>query len=601
MSFKMLLEKLQTAPMTLPRAAAGAWVLLLLPLPGLAQSSASSALDQLFDDERAYVWRADPLAATRAGVHQHDHRLPDVRPAAQEANLAADRRFLQRLRAIERADLDLDEQVSYDLFEAMVAGRVMLARHQEWRAPLNSDSGFHVEVLLMGELARPRTTRDYERYIERLSDVPRYFAEHTANMRQGIRDGFTLPAEILEGVSAVIGAQQADQPEASPLWEPFTRFPASVSEADRRRFVRAGRATIAEKVITAYAEFQRFFEQTYRPAARETIAASDLPNGRAFYEDLVRYFTTLPDATPDMVHRIGLDEVRRIRAEMEGIIREVGFDGDFSAFVEFLRTDPQFYVKTPEALLKEAAFIAKEIDGRLPELFGMLPRTPYGIRPVPEELAANYTAGRYNRGPVGAAGEYWVNTYALDTRPLYALPALTLHEAVPGHHLQGALARELSGLPAFRRELYPHAFGEGWGLYAERLGEEIGVYHTPHQRFGRLSYDMWRACRLVVDTGMHAKGWSRQQALDYLAQNTALSLHEVRTEIDRYIAWPGQALAYKMGELEIVALRRMAEGELGERFDVRDFHDAVLTNGGVTLPVLRRQIEAFIEEVARPG
>jgi uncharacterized protein (DUF885 family) len=573
-------------------------ILVLLNASAALAQPASSTLNELFDDERAYVWRADPLAASRAGVRDYDDRLARVTPADQEANLTADRRFLERLQAIDREAVGPDERVSYDLFQAMVEGRVTLAGHREWRTPLNSDSGFHVDVLLMHQLARPRTTRDYQRFIARLNDVPRFFAEHIDNMQQGIRDGFTLPAEVLEGVSSVIAAAQFDEPEDAPLWQPFAKFPPTVPEVDRPRLLASARAAIADAVLPAYADFQRFFEEQYRPGARRSIGASELPNGRAYYADLVRYFTTLPDVSAQQIHRIGLEEVTRIRAEMDAVIEEVGFRGSFDEFLEFLRTDPQFYATTPEQLLREAAWIAKEIDGRLPELFGVLPRTPYGVRPVPAEIAANYTAGRYSSGPVGAAGEYWVNTYALDTRPLYVLPALTLHEAVPGHHLQGALARELTGMPVFRREFYPHAFGEGWGLYAERLGEEIDVYHTPYQRFGRLSYDMWRACRLVVDTGMHAMGWPRQRALDYVADNTALTKHEVRTEVDRYIAWPGQALAYKMGELKIVELRERAATALGPRFDLRAFHDAVLHNGGVTLPVLERQIEAYIDKAS---
>jgi uncharacterized protein (DUF885 family) len=347
-------------------------------------------------------------------------------------------------------------------------------------------------------------------------------------------------------------------------------------------------------VIPAYAEFKAFFEGEYRPAARRTIGASALPDGEAYYADLVRYFTTLPQATPRQVHDTGLAEVKRIRGEMEAIVAEVGFKGSFGDFLVFLRTDPQFYAKTPEQLLWHAAWITREIDGRMPDFFGRIPRAPYTVKPVPAALAPNYTGGRYNPGPLGAAGEYWVNTYALQNRPLYVLPALTLHEAAPGHHTQGSLSRELEDVPAFRRNFYPHAFGEGWGLYSEFLGVEMGVYHTPYERFGRLTYEMWRACRLVVDTGMHAFGWTRQQALDFMKSNTALSEHEIRTEIDRYIAWPGQALAYKTGELEIKALRRRAESELGRKFDVRAFHDAVLGQGGVTLPVLGRQVDAYI-------
>jgi uncharacterized protein (DUF885 family) len=555
---------------------------------------ASAALQRLFDDERAFLWQADPLAATYDGIHDYDDRLPSVTPDEQERRLRADEGFLQRLRGIDRASLAPQEQVSYDLFDFMVTQRVSLARHREWRMPLNSDSGFHADVLQMHEAANPRSVQDYERYIARLNDLPRYFDENIANMREGVRDGFTLPAEILEGVSSIVAAEQFATAEDCPLFRPFAAFPASVPASERARLAAAGRQAVEQSVIPAYARFQEFFEREYRPQARRSIGASGLPGGREYYADLVRYFTTLPDATPAQVHAIGLAEVARIRAEMEAIVREVGFEGSFAEFLSFLRTDPQFYARTPEQLLREAAWITKEVDGRLPELFGRMPRTPFTVKPVPEQLAPNYTGGRYNPGAMGGAGEYWVNTYALDKRPLYVLPSLTLHEAVPGHHMQGALARELENVPRFRLNFYPHAFGEGWGLYAEKLGEELGVYHTPYQRFGRLTYEMWRACRLVVDTGMHSQGWTRQQALDYLTANTALSTHEIRTEVDRYIAWPGQALAYKIGELEILRLRARAESALGARFDVRAFHDAVLENGGVTLPVLEQRIEALI-------
>jgi len=482
-----------------------------------------------------------------------------------------------------------------------VSQRVTLGRHREWRAPLNSDSGFHFDVLYMDQFAEPRTVADYERYIARLNDVPRFFGENIANMRAGMRDGFTLPAAVLDGAAKTIAGAQYDDAEKLPLWRPFAQLPKAVPDAQRARLAAAGKAALTDAVMPAYAAFQRFFETEYRPAARATIAASSLPQGAAYYADVVRYFTTLPDATPAMIHEIGVGEVARIRGEMEAIVREVKFAGDFAGFLAFLRTDPRFYAKTPTELLREAAWIAKEIDGKLPRYFGRLPRMPYGVMPVPEALAPNYTSGRYNPGPVGAAGEYWVNTYALDTRPLYVLPSLTLHEAVPGHHLQIALARELAGAPGFRLNFFPHAFGEGWALYAEKLGEEMGIYHTPYQRFGRLTYEMWRACRLVVDTGIHAMGWTREKGQAFLAANTALSTHEIRTEVDRYISWPGQALAYKIGEVRIVELRRRAVEALGARFDLRAFHDAVLENGGVTLPVLERRINAYIKSARGSG
>ena len=563
-------------------------------------ADARAELERLFADERAFTWREDPLAATYDGVHDYDHRLPGVTPADQARRLEADRKFVERLRAIDRGALSAFDAVSYDLFDFMVTQRIALAKYREWRAPLNSDSGFYADLLQLHDLQAPRSTKDYDNYVARLADVPRYFRENISNMRQGIADGFVLPAEIVPGIANVIAGAQYAKAEDSPFWIPFAEFPAAVPEADRERVAAAGKAAIEEKVIPAYAEFKAFFDGEYRPAARRTIGASDLPEGKAYYADLVRYFTTLPDATAEAIHATGLAEVARIRAGMEAIVEEVGFRGSFADFLAFLRTDPRFYAKTPEQILRHAAWITREIDGRMPDFFGVIPRAPYTVKPVPAALAPNYTGGRYNPGPLGAAGEYWVNTYALQNRPLYVLPALTLHEAAPGHHTQGALSRELEGVPVFRRNFYPHAFGEGWGLYSEFIGVEMGIYHTPYERFGRLTYEMWRACRLVVDTGMHAFGWTRQRALDYMKSNTALSEHEIRTEIDRYIAWPGQALAYKTGELEIKRLRGRAERALGPGFDVRKFHDAVLGQGGVTLPVLSRQVDAYIAGARGP-
>jgi uncharacterized protein (DUF885 family) len=535
------------------------------------------------------------LLATRAGDSRYNDRLP-VATAAQFARQArADADFLARLRRIDRAALPPASQLNRDLLEFVLRHRVALAPFRAWRIPLVSDEGFHIEVTRMADGMPMRTVRDYEDYLARLAAIPAYFQQNLDNLRAGLADGFTLPAEILPGVLAVVEAQQFPSAEASPFYAPFERLPQRIAPADRARLAAAGEATIRTAVLPAYRELQRFFAEEYAPRARRTVGARDLPDGERYYAALVRYFTNL-DVTPEQVHAIGLAEVARIRGEMQAVIREAGFSGDFGAFLAFLRSDPQFYAKTPDELLKDASYIAKQIDGRLPGYFGRLPRLTYSVEPVPADIAPNYTGGRYVPPPVGGmrGGQYWVNTYALDKRPLYVLPSLTLHEAVPGHHLQGALAQELEHVPPFRRNLYPHAFGEGWGLYAEKLGIEMGIYRTPYEHFGRLTYEMWRACRLVVDTGLHAQGWSRQRALDYLAANTALSLHEVRTEVDRYIAWPGQALAYKMGELKILELRARATRELGDRFDLRAFHDAVLGNGGVPLPVLERQIDEYI-------
>ncbi len=569
---------------------------------GAASDAASidAQLRQLFAEEWAERVRDDPLYATAVGVHEYDDRLPAVTPADYARQLARDRAFEQRLQALPRAALAPAEQLNYDLFDYELADRIALAPFRDWRIPLTSDSGFHTEVLLMADGVAMTRPEDYQRFIARLAAVPDYFAQQIANLRLGLAEGYTLPAAVMPGVLRIIQGQQYASAEACPLYEPFRHFPATIPAAEQQRLLAAGRTAIETQVLPAYRRLLEFFRDTYAPAARQGIAATELPDGKALYAALVRHYTTL-DLTPDEVQRIGLEEVARIQRDMDAAMRATGFQGDLAAFLKFLRTDRQFYATTPQQLLERASFIAKQIDGKLPAFFGKLPRLPYSVQPVPADLAPNYTAGRYSPPPLGGTrgGEYWVNTTALDQRPLYALTALTLHESVPGHHLQIALALELADVPPFRQQLYPDAFGEGWGLYAEKLGEDMGMYRTPYDEFGRLTYEMWRACRLVVDTGMHAFGWSREQTREYLRSHTALSEREVQTEIDRYIAWPGQALAYKMGELEILELRRRARERLGADFDIRAFHDAVLDNGGMPLPVLERQIEAYIATARR--
>ncbi|HRC86042.1 MAG TPA: DUF885 domain-containing protein, partial [Thermoanaerobaculia bacterium] len=435
----------------------------------------------------------------------------------------------------------------------------------------------------------------YENYLSRLAALPAYFEQETALLEEGLKAGFTPPQAVFAGFESTITPHIVDDAKKSAFYKPFESFADTFPKAAASRLEARGRQLILEAVVPAYRRFLDFITHRYIPGARTTIGASELPRGQDYYRYLVRHFTTL-EVTPEQVHQLGLEEVARIRAEMQQVIASVGFQGSFAEFLHFLRTDPRFYAKTPDQLLKEASFIAKKMDGKLPSLFGRLPRQPYGVEPVPADLAPKYTGGRYVEAPLDGkrAGTYWVNTYALESRPLYTLEALTLHEAVPGHHLQISLQKELTGLPDFRRFAYVNAFGEGWGLYSEHLGLEAGFYTDPYSNFGRLTYEMWRACRLVVDTGLHAMGWSRQQAMDYLAGNTALSLHEVETETDRYISWPGQALSYKMGELKIRELRKKAEAELGPNFDLRAFHDAVLANGTVPLTVLEDQINDFI-------
>jgi uncharacterized protein (DUF885 family) len=587
--FAVLLLAACTPPATTENAAAEA---------SASSNAATIELQQLFSDEWNSRLARNPLFASRMGVADFDDRLPDMSADAQRQNLEEDLDYLSRLDSIDRSTLSQEDQTNYDLFKFVVGHRATLAEYQQYKVPILSDAGFHMSVQRMYESMSFATPQDYEKYLSRLRALGPYFEQNIGNMRDGIAEGFTQPRVILDGIVPSIAGAIVEQPTDSVFYTPFRSIPAHFSDADADRLREEAASVISNTVMPAYRGFLQFFTEEYMPGARDTLGASSLENGKAYYEDLTRYFTTLDDATPDGIHELGLQEVARIRAEMEDIIKQVEFDGTFAEFIEFLRTDPQFYVEEPKQLLKEASYIAKKVDGQMPAFFRTLPRLSYGVRAVPDDIAPNYTTGRYWGAPIGGrrGGYYMVNTYALDKRPLYTLPALTVHEGVPGHHHQNALRQEIEGVPDFRRAFYPHAFGEGWGLYTEKLGIEMNIYETPYDHFGRLSYEMWRAVRLVVDTGMHYKGWSREQAQNFLADNSALSLHNVRTEIDRYISWPGQALAYKMGELKILELRARAEQELGDKFDIRDFHDAILMTGGVPLDMLEQEIERFIEE-----
>ncbi len=578
-------------------------VLAALLVATAARATPSDELAALFSDYWSTTLREDPFQATQAGVADYNRLVPAVAPADYRRRMVMAEEFAKRLDAIALDGVSETERVSADILRFILMHEIALAGFDSWRQPFLSDSGFHTAMNDVSRSTPFRTRTDFEDYIARLEALPAFLDQSVANMRQGLDDGFTQPKEILLHVLPSFEAQATGVAADHPLFAPFAKIPDSIPPGERARLERDGARVLQEKLIPAFGRVFAFMKDEYVPRARTSLGVSSAPGGEAYYASLVRYYTTLDDATPDSVHALGLQEVARIRAEMEAVVKRAAFKGTFAEFQAFLRTDEQFYAKTPEALLKEAAWIAKSIDGRLPAYFGKLPRQPYSVQPVPADVAPNYTTGRYSGAPPGAdrGGEYWVNTYALEKRPLYELPALTLHEAVPGHHLQAALAYEIEAAPAFREQFYPHAFGEGWALYAEKLGVEMGIYKTPYDELGRLSYEMWRAARLAIDTGIHAKGWTRQQAIDYLAGNTALSLHNVQTEVDRYISWPGQALAYKMGELTIWELRAKAEAALGERFDIRDFHDAVLTEGGLPLDILRARIDAYIaREKAAP-
>ncbi|MFQ5718279.1 MAG: DUF885 family protein [Acidobacteriota bacterium] len=562
---------------------------------------ATTRLHRLFDEEWEFRLEEDPLLATSVGRHEYDDRLPAVSAADQTRRATFWRDILGRLGRIDRTELTRTDQISADIFRGQVNDAVADVEFGAWQIPLNADSGFQTAFARLPEEVPLATVADYEHYIARLLAFPTHVDAQIANMRLGMARGMTLPRAVMNGLDSTVSAHVVEDVSDSVFFAPFTSFPLTVPTAPRARLVKEGREAVMNGAVAGYRRFLDFLVHDYMPACRSTIGASDLPDGRAYYQQQIRHFTTL-DLSPEEIHAIGQQEVARIRAEMDAVIEEVGFDGDFAAFLAFLRTDPRFYAKTPEELLKDAAWIAKRMDGKLPALFRTLPRLPYTVAPVPAAIAPKYTAGRYVNAPQGSTrpGTYWVNTTSLAQRPLYTLEALTLHESVPGHHLQVSLNNEIENLPPFRRFSYISAFGEGWGLYSERLGLEAGFYTDPYSNFGRLTYEMWRACRLVVDTGLHALGWSRQQAIDFLAANTALSLHEITTETDRYISWPAQALSYKLGELKIRELRARAEATLGERFDIRSFHDAVLLSGAVPLTVLEEQIEAWIAAQESP-
>lgn len=554
-------------------------------------------LHALFAEEWKFRLAEEPLFATSAGYHQYDDRLPQVTIADETRRAQFWRELLGKLEKIGRVQLSHDDQINFDIFKMQLRDNLDDFEYQTYLIPFTVDAGFHIGFARLPNQMPFATIQDYENYTKRLQAFPEYVAQHIDLLKGGLKIGMTMPQVVLQGFDVTIATHVVDDPAKSVFYAPLAKFPATMPADEQNRLRQSGEAAIRESIVPAYRRLLEFMINEYIPNARTTIGASELPNGRDYYAQRIRHFTT-QDMSVDEVHQLGLNEVQRIRSEMTEIIKQVGFTGDFAAFLKFLRTDPQFYAKTPEELLKEACYIAKRMDGKLPALFKTLPRLPYSVQAVPAHLAPKYTAGRYVGPALGSTepGYYWVNTYALENRPLYVLESLTLHEAVPGHHLQTALARELEGLPNFRRFLYLSAFGEGWGLYSERLGLEAGFYTNPYSNFGRLTYEMWRACRLVVDTGIHAKGWTREQAMDFLASNTALSLHEVRTETDRYISWPGQALAYKIGELKIRELRRKAEESLGEKFDVREFHDVVLRNGAVPLTVLDGEVNAYIQE-----
>ena len=549
----------------------------------------------IYEKEWAFRMKEFPLFASYTGSHDYADQLGDVSEQAQTRRYEFWGGVRSELDSVSCQRLDREECINYRIFVKQMDNYLAAYETKSYLIPFNSDWGFYMELARLPEETDFGNLDDYRNYLGRLHQMPTIMDQYIALMRKGLELGITQPRVILDGRDEPIKAQIVESVDQSPFFGPFQDIPESVAGGEKAKLLATAEKVISSDVIPAFQRLYDFFQQEYLPGARKSLGASDLPDGERFYQAQIQLYVTV-DMTPQEIHRIGLEQVARIRTEMEAIIEEVGFEGDFAAFLEFLRSDPQFYAKTPKELLAHASYYAKKIDGRLPMLFGHLPRQPYGVAPVPEDIAPFYTAGRYVPAPLAAhrGGYYWVNTHALESRPLYAIPALTLHEGAPGHHTQGALAQEQEDRPSFRRFDYISAYGEGWGLYSEKLGLEMDIYETPYEHFGRLTYEMWRACRLVIDTGIHAMGWTRDQALDYLASNTALSIHEVTTEVDRYISWPAQALSYKLGEYTIWQLRARAEQELGEEFDIRAFHDFILSLGSVPLDVLSEETEIWI-------
>jgi uncharacterized protein (DUF885 family) len=563
-----------------------------------ADSSADAQLAALIKEAWEFSLREDPLFATNAGDHRYDDQLPHVSLDRAKNRDGVRRGFLTRLEIIDRDALTPADQTNYDILGRLLRDDI---RDYEFRLhlmPVTDRNGFHIDFPELPRNLTFSTVRDYENYIARLSAFATYAAEHIDVMREGVRQGMTAPSVIMQRYNEPLEAQIVEDPEKSLLFAPFREFSPGIPESEHERLRTAGRKAIAESVVPGYRRFLAFMKDEYVPNCRGTIAASALPRGRDFYRYCVGKFTTLDDLTPDEVHAIGQAEVKRIRGEMDEIIRDVKFEGDFAEFTEFLRTDPKFYAISAEELEKEVAYAMKRMEGQLPALFGRLPRVPCGVRQVPAYIAPQTTFAYYQppSGDGRRAGFYYINTYNLPMRPLYMIEALSLHESIPGHHLQIALQQEQEGLPNFRKYSGFTSFVEGWALYSERLGLESGFYKDPYSDFGRLTMEVWRACRLVVDTGMHYLGWTREQAIEFMRANSAMPIHDIRAEVDRYIGWPGQALAYKIGELKIRELRKEAESRLGDRFDIRAFHDVVLGSGSVPLGLLENHVQTWIDE-----
>ncbi len=506
--------------------------------------------------------------------------------------------LIQELKQVSEEGLSESEKISKALLLFVLQDKIDENTYKTYLNTITNERAFHLELSRMGN----RTFKNIQQvkgYLKQLDEGPKMVDYNLNLLRAAIKEGMAQPRAIFNNYEDTYDKHIVSDVTKSEFYKPFLNLPESFSIALKDSIIKVAKASVQKNAVNQYKKIKSFFEDEYFPNTRKELGISSIPNGPAFYQNRINYFTTSDQYTADDIHQIGLKEVARIKAEMQSIIDDLGFKDSFADFIEFLRTDEQFYPKTAKELLMFARDIAKRIDAELPRFFKTLPRKPYGVVPVPAEIAPNYTGGRYSGSYTETtAGYYWVNTYNLPSRTLYTIPALTAHEAVPGHHLQISLNNELpKTIPSFRRGLYLSAYGEGWGLYSEYLVDEMNIYTTPYEKFGQLTYEMWRACRLVVDTGVHAKGWTRQQMIDYLSENTALSIHEVTTETDRYISWPGQAISYKIGELKIRELRQKAEAELDTKFDIREFHEIILEQGTVTLAIMENRVNNYIQKV----
>ena len=559
-----------------------------------AADDSNARLEALFQSEWERGLRENPLSATYLGDHRYDDRWPDLSPAALAKSNAADRAVLGKLDGFDAASLTEANRLNRDLFRRVYQNSVDAYDWGLQYMQINQRGGVQTASEI-AELIDFRTAKDYENWIARMNGIGAFVDQNIALLAEGAKRGIVQPRVIMQRIPDQIAKQVVAEPEQSPFWKPFETMPDDMPAAEQERLRAAGRKAIAGNVVPAYQRLQAFFNDTYLPATQANVGIWALPDGDPWYQKRIAWFTTT-NLTADQIHEIGLKEVARIRGEMQKVIEQVGFKGTFQEFLQYLRTDPKFHYTDPKQLLAAYQAMAKRIDPMLPLYFGRLPRLPYGVRPIPEQFAPDTTTAYYQGGAMDGtrAGYYYVNLYKPETRPTYEIPVLTIHEAVPGHHLQISLAQELGDVPMFRRDFEATAFVEGWALYSESLGQEMGFYDDPYDKFGQLTYEMWRAVRLVVDTGMHHKHWSREQAIQFFKDNAAKSEQDIVNEIDRYIAWPGQALAYKIGELKIKELRARATAELGPAFDIRAFHDVVLGSGAIPLDVLERNVDAWI-------